>query len=162
MILWAEDCSDHILVVVRCSLVEKSTVADWRAAAGQSPADTEPAVDCTESYLKVHMNRYICQLLNLSNRVVTVFVICTWTDWGVNLEKNLRFEITVTSFIVMLGRFIKRPLIALLSIWRLWIWVLSVTCGEHDSTHAKTPVQNQNPRTCRREIRIHSLKLKHS
>lgn len=65
MTLWAEDCSDRILVVVHCSLVEKSTAADWRAAAGQSPADTEPAADCTESYLKVHMNRYISQLLHL-------------------------------------------------------------------------------------------------
>lgn len=37
----------------------------------------------------------------------------------------------------MLGRFIKRPLIALLSIWRRRIRVLSVTCREHDSKHSK-------------------------
>lgn len=52
---------------------------------------------------------------------------------------------TVTSFIIMLWRFIKGPVVALLTIWRLLIRVLPVTCREHDSTHAKTPVQKANP-----------------
>lgn len=47
-------CTYRIPVAVHCSLVERSTAAGWRAAAGQSPADTGPAVDCTESYLEVY------------------------------------------------------------------------------------------------------------
>lgn len=46
-------CSNHSPVAVHCSLVERSTAAGWRVAAGWSPVDTGLAVDCTESYLEV-------------------------------------------------------------------------------------------------------------
>lgn len=45
----------------------------------------------------------------------------------------------------MLGRFIKRPLVTLLTVWWLWIWVLSVTCREHDSRTCKNSCAKPKP-----------------
>lgn len=45
----------------------------------------------------------------------------------------------------MLWRFIKGSVVALLAIWRLLIRVFPVTCREHCSTRAQTPLQRQNP-----------------
>lgn len=142
-------CSNRSPVAAHCSLVERSTVAGWRAAVGRSPADTGLAVDCTESYLEVKASTH--QLLLIWGGTLPLLRLDTFRQAAV---AGKYYKMTITSFIVVLRRFIKGPVIALLTIWRLLIRVLPMTCGEHNSAHAKNSLQRQNPLTHQREIII--------